>query len=140
MTEDIRRLQREEALTRLKTLNVSKNVLNDFKKGVINYSERQNKFFDGILYWVTNEQRFVDAIKSFEADTGALVYHAHLMHTEFGDWLTLLYVGKDSKRWSQDLTDLRKGNVYAYVETFDHCSEYGYVGIVPKNGGVSRTY
>lgn len=140
MTEDIRKLQRDEALKRLRVLKVHKDVINDFKKGIIHYSERQNKLLDGILYWIKNEQRYLDAINLFEANFGGLVYHAQLTHTHSGEWLTLLYVSKYQDDWENDLLDLEKGHAYAYVETFTYDSEFGRVGIIPKNGGVSRTY
>lgn len=138
--DDLKKLQRKEALARLKLLKVHKNVIEDFKGEVINYSERQNQYFDGILYWVGNDPKFTKAVEDFEKRYNCLVYHCQLTHTEFGDHLTLLFVSTHPDAWEDDKKDLVRGDIYAYVETFDECSEFGMVGIVPKNGGVARTY
>jgi hypothetical protein len=139
---DLRGRQQVEALARLKMLNVSQSVIRDFKDGVIFYSERQSKVFDGILYWISNEDSFVNIVDTFEKEHNALVYHAQLSHTEFGDMLSLLYVSKNEKEWKLDLEDLEQSKAIAYVVNIDagDLSEFGTIGISPKNGGVTRTW
>lgn len=139
----MREKQKQQAVLRMRKLKLSKNVIDDFiENGTIYYSERQNAFFDGILYWLKNENHFVKIVKDFESRAGSLVYHAQLLHTEFGDLLTLLYVSKHESEWEQDIKDLSNEQALAYVRNVndDLSSEFGYVGIKPKNGGVSRTW
>lgn len=140
--EDIKELQKKEAVKRLKMLKVLPEVINEFKEGVVYYSERQSAMFDGILYWVSNKPEYEKAVKDFEEKYGALVYHAQLMHTCDGDMLSLLYVGAHQDEWEQEEEDLRNGETLAYVSVMGDpaLSEIGFIGIKPMNGGVSRTY
>lgn len=141
-----RQKQKQEALKRMKLLKLHSNVINEFKKeDVVYYSERQNAIFDGILYWVSNKPEYVEIIKEFETRHNALVYHAQFTRTTFGDCLTLLYVSQYDEEWEMDEHDLSQTEIMhtcAYVVNLDDhdCSEFGYVGLVRKNGGVSRVY
>ena len=88
--------QKEEALKRMRMLQLLGKVREDFRKsGKVYYSERQNAFFNATLYWVDNEPEFVKIIKDFEKKNNALVYHCQLTHLEYGDNLALLYVSKN---------------------------------------------
>ena len=142
MEKTLRERQQDEALKRMAILKLLPNVIEDFKNGVVYYSERQNALFDGVLYWVSNNEEYEKILADFEKKHEALVYHAQLLHTSFGDMLTLLYVSKDPNEWQQDQEDLKDGVLFAYVANLDggDYSEFGSVGIVPKNGGVSRTF
>lgn len=134
--------QKQEALVRIKMLGLHPNVAKELEKDIKYYSERQSKLFDGILYWIINNEKFVNAVKEFEEKTNNYVYHAQLTHFEFGDCLALMYVSNNEKEWKREREELAEGNVYCYVVNLDepNFSEYGYVGIKPKNGGVTRIY
>lgn len=136
--------QKEEALIRLKMLKVDKSVIDGFskKEPVIFYSERQSSFFDGILYWMSNEESYQETVKTLQEKIGCLVYHAQLCHTDIGDMLTLLYVSNNPDEWEEDKQMLKEKSAFAYVANLSDpdMSVFGDVGIVPKNGGVSRTY
>jgi hypothetical protein len=56
--------------------------------------------------------------------------------------LSLLYVSKNEKEWKLDLEDLEQSKAIAYVVNIDagDLSEFGTIGISPKNGGVTRTW
>lgn len=140
--QELREKQKQEGLARLKMLNVSGSVTRGFTSGTIFYSERQNRMFDGILYWLSNEDRYVEEVSKFEKEHNALVYHAQLSHTEFGDLLALLFVGKDERDWEDDKNDLKQGQAFSYVINLEDTSlsEFGSIGVEPKNGGVSRTW
>lgn len=134
--------QRQEGLERLRMLNVLGKVRQDFARGKLYYSERQNSFFNAVLYWVDNNPTWLDKIKKFESKNKVMVYHAQLTHLECGDCLSLLYVSKDEEEWENERDDLRKG--MPFVKTIDpnaeddYFSEYGYIGIKPSMGGVAR--
>ena len=68
---------KEEALKRMEKLKLHKNVLEDFKNGVLNKSERQNAIFNGILYHLDKEEEkdVIQKIKEFEEKYGGIVYH-----------------------------------------------------------------
>jgi hypothetical protein len=139
---DLRSRQQVEAVARLKLLNVSRSVIRDFLGGIVHYSERQNKLFDGILYWISNEEQYVTIVNNFEKENGALVYHAQLTHTELGSLLSIFYVSKTESEWEADKEDIKNGQAVVYVVNLDdeYLSEFGTIGISPKNGGVSRTW
>ena len=135
--------QKTEALARMKILKIMGNVCNAFRvSNRVFYSERRNQVFDGILYWLDNEDKYIKIKNDFEKETGALVYHAQLAHTEFGDLLALLYVSKNESDWDIDKDMLKNGETLAYVYNLtDHgLSESGLIGVAPRNGGITRTY
>ena len=141
-TKTLHELQVAEALKRMTTLKIMKRVRDDFEKhGTLYYSERQNAFFDGILYWVSNKQEYVDLVKNFEKETGALVYHCQLTHTSIGDMFAMLYVSKQKSEWAMDNEDLSQGVAIANVInlTDPSLSDIGSIGVAPKNGGITRT-
>lgn len=140
--KDLRQNQKQQAVLRMRELKLSTNVIKDFTdNNTIYYSERQNAIFDGVLYWVSNDPSYVKIIKDFETKHNALVYHAQLVHTQFGDLLSLLYVSKHEEEWKEDLEIIEEGYVIAYVYNLDYIEgEFGYIGVAPKNGGISRTY
>lgn len=134
--------QKEEALKRMRMLQLLPNVIKDFeKKNKVYYSERQNKFFNAVLYWVDNEKKYVDVVNEFEKKHNCLVYHCQLTHMEFGDCLSLLYVSENENEWSQDKKDIKEGYAFVYVANLDtpSYSEFGTIGIKPSQGGVLRT-
>lgn len=134
--------QKQEAIKRMKMLNLSKEVIDDFKNNNrIYYSERQNQFFNAILYWVDNDENYVKIVKDFEKKSKCLVYHCQLTHLEFGDCLSLLFVSNYEEDWDYENQLLKQGIAFAWVENLDDdtCSEMGTIGIKPSMGGIVRT-
>lgn len=133
--------QKQEAIKRMKILKMLPNIIEDFEtKDIVFYSETLSRNFQGILYWVSNKEEFVQIIKDFETKYGALVYHATLGRYEFGTCLSLLFVSNDKSEWTRDRNDLRANLAYAYVHNLDvpDFSEFGIIGLKPVNGGVVR--
>lgn len=143
MEKTLRQKQKEEALERMHMLKLMPSVIKDFKDHEkVYYSERQNAFFKAILYWVSNEDKYVELIDHFEMEHNALVYHAQLTHTEFGDLLSLFYVSQYENGWKQDKMDIIDQEAMVYVANLDDelLSEFGYIGIESTQGGVMRTW
>lgn len=143
--QQLRIKQKAEALKRMELLKLDKSVIRDFRKeDVIYYSERQNAIFDGILYYLNDNNEWMQKVIDFENEYEAMVYHAQLTHTTFGRCLSLLYVSRDEDEWEMDKEDLqgKAKRACAYVINLDDewLSEIGAIGLVSKNGGVSRTY
>jgi len=139
---DINEKMKTEALSRMRSLRLMKQVMDEFEEsGTIYYSERQNKIFDGILYYLENEPAFVKLAKELEERHGVLIYHAQLTHTYDGDLLSFLYVSQYEDEWAYEREDMKKGYFMAYVANIQDpmCSEFGTIGIAPRNGGVTRT-
>lgn len=140
--ETLKEKQKNEALKRMAMLNLMPQVIKDFeKKNKVYYSERQNAFFNAILYWLDNEPNYVEVVKKFEKEHNCLVYHCQLTHMEFGDILSLLYVSDSEEEWEQDKQDLREGYAFSYVINLNYeCyNDFGTIGIKPSQGGVLRT-
>ena len=125
----------EEAVKRMKALNIMSNVIKEFETDrVINKSE-----FGGILYWLDDREKKV--VRKFQEDTGAIVYACILNHMEFGDCLSLLYVSSHEEEWEYDMGDLKEKCPFVYVYNFDapELSEFGHIGVCPRYGGLART-
>lgn len=146
MESDFRQLQKTEATQRLQLLEklykMHQNVLKEFTSDeTIYYSEKINKSFCGILYWLNNKQEYVDAVKEIEQKYNIYVYHCILSHTEFGDLLDMLFVSSAQEEWEQEIEDLKSGYVESYCYVFDgDTSEFGTIKIKNTNGGLAREY
>ena len=128
--------QKQEALERMKLLNLSKNIIKEFdKEGIVNLSEN-----GGILYWLDSDQQAI--VDEFEKEYDALVYHVIHDFTEFGELYSLLYVSKYEEEWEDDKDDIKNGIALVYVKNMDEdlFSEFGSIGIRSQFGGVVRTY
>lgn len=146
MDSNLRELQKTEATHRLQLLEklykMHQNVLTEFTSDeTIYYSEKINKSFCGILYWLNNKQEYVDAVKEIEQKYNIYVYHCILSHTEFGDLLDMLFVSSAQEEWEQEIEELKTGYVESYCYVFDgDTSEFGTIKIKGINGGLTREY
>lgn len=141
--QELKLKQKQEALKRMRMLQIMPNVIKDFEKNnKVYYSERQNSFFLATLYWLDNHKEYVDLVKDFEKTHNAIVYHAQLTHLTFGDCLSLFYVSENEEEWSMDKDNISNGEMISYVANLDDddCSEFGYIGVKPAMGGVVRTW
>lgn len=130
-----RNIQKQEAIHRMKMLNLHGNVLREFEQeDRLNMSE-----YGGFLYWLDSDQQAI--VDEFEAEWNALVYHVIHSYTSIGEMLTLLYVSNYPEEWEYDRLDLAEGYPLAYVKNLDdpYLSEIGSVGIERRIGGLIRT-
>lgn len=142
---NLKQLQKQEAINRLEILHnkyeLMKTVIREFEQDdTVYYSEYINKNVQGILYWISNEEDYEKAIKQFEKEHNALVYHTILTHTNYGTNLTLLYVSENQDEWKNDRVELLEGLPCAYVMILDdeQSSEFGCIQIAGANGGITR--
>lgn len=134
-TNEIRNEQRNEAIKRMKQLELHENAIREFEKeNIVNLSEGY-----GALYWLDEKQQ--EYVTAFEKKYNAVVYHVIHNKTEFGELLAFLYVSDSIEEWGYDNDDLNEGYACAYVENLDEpaFSEFGSIGIKPQFGGVVRT-
>lgn len=130
-----RNIQKQEAIHRMKMLNLHGNVLREFEQeNRLNMSE-----YGGFLYWLDSDQQAI--VDEFEAEWDALVYHVIHSYTSIGEMLTLLYVSNYPEEWEYDRLDLAEGYPLAYAKNLDdpYLSEIGSVGIECRIGGLIRT-
>lgn len=145
MEQDLRQLQKTEAIERLKILQdkfeLMETVTKEFEKeDTIYYSEYVNHNFQAILYWVTNEKKYVNLIKEVEEEKNILVYHAILTPTIDGTKLTLLYVSQQRNEWQKERTELQQGYPLAYcINLADpQMAEFGGIQITGSMGGIRQ--
>ena len=145
MEQDLKQLQKTEALNRLRILQMKyellENVITEFEKeDTVYYSEYQNKAFPAVLYWVTNEEKYVKIIKEVEEQKNILVYHVILTPTVNGTYLSLLYVSKYQEEWQTDRNDLTEGYPIAYgINLADpQMAEFGGIQISGAMGGIRQ--
>ncbi len=127
--------QKQEAIERMKMLNLYPNIIKEFdKEGIVNLSEN-----GGFLFWLDSDQQAI--VTEFESEYNALVYHVIRSFTEFGEMYALLYVSKNEDEWEYDKDDLKAGYPLAYVKNVsdDFCSEFGSIGVRQQFGGLVRT-
>lgn len=140
MTINLKTVQKQEAIKRLKALEVMDDVLTAFVNDDVVYkSEYLNRVFPAVLYHLdTTEQQMVS---DFEKEYGALVYHVQKVSTEFGDLYSLFYVSPHRSEWKADKDDLADGYalVYVYNASYPEFSEFGSISFEPAMGGVVRT-
>ena len=149
MTKEISRSEMlAEAVARMKTLEMDKNLIKEFsEEEKLYYSDPQ-----GFLFWFKNatstrNQEFrvpkavFDALKSFEERTGYLVYHVIQNLTEIGTMWSFLYVSKNADEWESEKKELENGLLYAYVynSIYPELSEASSIMVRPQYGGVVRT-
>lgn len=133
--ENLKLEQKQEALQRMKKLDIYFQAIKEFEKeNIINKSEH-----GGILYWLDEkEQEFV---KEFEEKYNAVVYHIIHNYTEFGELYSLLFVSQHKEEWDWDNEDIKNNIAMVYVKNIDEdaFSEFGSIGIKSQFGGLVRT-
>ena len=127
-----------EAIKRMNYLQLMPEAIEKYKNGEVLTSE-----YFGILYDVNTETKKL--IKEFEEKNEAMVYHVIKGTYDFGNGEkmimdSLLYVSDEKEEWKYDRNDMKHGYIMSYVynETYPDLSEFGTVGVVPINGGLSR--
>lgn len=149
--EDLKELQKEEAIKRLEKLVKLKEVITSFKNNNHKWLfEYQSTIFKAVAYDINQNignpiyDEMLDIINKFEEKHHALVYVGMLNHTENGDMLSLLYVSDSPDEWTYDNMDLLYKQPYAYVvvnyDINDMGTEIGTIGIDFAMGGIYRRY
>jgi hypothetical protein len=138
--QTLKQFQKEEALNRMHILKLHENVINEFDqpedKRVLNLSEPT-----GGLYWLNDEEKAI--VSNFENKYNATVYHVIKSYTNLGLMYSLLYVSKIIEEWKDDVHALLvdEGTIaYVYNKDYPDCSEFGFIGVEERFGGIVRTW
>lgn len=135
INEEMYEKMKNEALDRMKLMGFAKSVIQHFKR-------TEEPFVSdppfGGLFDLTEEQKKI--VDEFEKNNNALVYQVIRNFTEFGELLSLLYVGKDLEEWEMDRADLKIGYAFSYVVnlTYPECSEFGSICYKTVAGSIIR--
>lgn len=125
----------EEAIKRMKILKLHKNAIKEFEQ-----ERKLNKsdFNMGILFWLDNEEEKM--VKELEKKYNFIVYHIINSYSNLGETYEILFVSNNKDEWSAEKEDLTNGYAMAWVEVLNYPknSEFGYIGVEARNGGVVR--
>lgn len=135
-----REIKKEEAIKRMKTLELFAPCVKAFK----DRNEVQLTEPTGGLYEFSSNEDLTAKIQEFEKKNNALVYH--VIHTpmrldgEMMDMYNFLYVSDYQEEWEVDNADIKEGYVFAYVwnKTIDYFSEFGSIAVKGMFGGLVR--
>ena len=133
--EDLKQLQINEAIKRMKLIRIFDKTIDEFKdEGLISKSIR------GGLYWIDDEDK--KRVQEFEEKYNAVVYSVIENNTEFGKVQALFYVSKNVDEWNLDVEDLENeiSNCYVYNLDCPEFSEFGAIGFRNTFGGLVRAY
>lgn len=136
--------QKKEAIRRMKKLGLMDDVISLFsKEDRLYYSERQNKQYPAVLYWLDNDPEYEQMVKDFEEVTGYLVYHVILTRTGFGKILDFLFVSTYEDDWEYEIERCQDGfyvTSQANNLTDESLSDMGSIVVRPAIGGLERIY
>lgn len=129
-----REQMKEEAIKRMKMLGIYPPTIKEFEQ-----EDKLNVSRGGFLYWLDDEYKA--KVAEFEEKYGVLVFAVIENNMEFGKLLSILYVSTYQDEWERDRLGLKSGEVFAYVFNLDaeECSEFGYIVVRNRFGGLVRT-
>lgn len=124
----------QEAIRRMKILNLHNNVINDLKKErVLNRSEGPL----GSLYWLNKEEKKM--VEDYAKQCNVFVYHIIKTYTvDMGSIYDLLFFTEEKYYWKEERERLKEG--YALSHTISQFSENGDIFVKNINGGLVRIY
>ena len=131
MKADNRKLLQQEACRRIRELtakyDLNPNILKYFEEGKLYYSYLTAGGLIGSIDRIGYDERYEREALAFEQEHSCLVYHAVASYTEFGELLSLLYVGADEEEWEEER--LSEDYIFAYNVnlTYPGLSEFGYI-------------
>jgi hypothetical protein len=121
----------EEAVKRLRSFGVMKEVVDNFNKGVLMMSEGA-----GFLY--TLDENAKKAVEEAEK-RNFKPYHVIHSSTEFGELYDVLYVSKNTGSWTYERLNQKTDEVMSYC--YNWSGDFGEVGTIlakGRNGGMKR--
>ena len=132
-----REIKKQEAIKRLKALNIIDDAINQFEKDdIVMVSEPP---FGG-LYWLTDEEK--EMVREFEEKHNALVYIVVRAFTNLGKMDSLLFVSDYEEDYESEMKDIEDGYVMSYTINHDmpYCADMGSIAVKPMFGGLLRRY
>ena len=132
-----REIKKEEAIKRMKTMNIYSDAIKQFKNAdIVMVSEPPL----GGLFWLNDEEK--EMVSKFEQENNALVYLVVRSFTNLGIMDNIFYVSDYQDEWEMDNADLNENYACVYVINHDmpDCSEFGTIAWKSVGGGVLRAF
>ena len=127
---------KEEAIQRLKLLEIHNSIIEDF--------EKKNKItcIDWLRHEIKLPNKIQNKLNEISKEYGITPYIATFTETIFGNFYEFLYVGPDEEYWEPAKQELSLGYAYAWVYNIDHpeLSEMGRIKIEKRNGIIFRIH
>ena len=132
-----REIKKEEAIKRMKTMNIYSDAIKQFKNAdIVMVSEPPL----GGLFWLNDEEK--EMVSKFEQENNALVYLVVRSFTNLGIMDNIFYVSDYQDEWFMDNADIDEHYACVYVINYDmpNCSEFGTIAWKSVGGGVLRAF
>ena len=132
MTDELKQLQKQEALKRLKILQskygLPEYVVREFlENGTQYYSEHTWNTENWNIHKLSRDNFFETAVKGYEINNDAIIYYSiYRPSTNRGIELSMLYVSKDKCNWEDETKELLEGCPPTYCKNFDYDNESMY--------------
>ena len=136
MTKITQEQQKQEALERMRSLELAKKIIKQFEENDIVHVcvDPHGASFPA-------SDRLMMEIRRFEQENDALVYLVVRTGTFLGTLDSMLFVGPYVEDWETDRTELEDGYVMTYTQNwaFAECSEMGSIAFRKHPGiGITR--
>ena len=132
-----REIKKEEAIKRMKAMNIYSDAIKQFKNAdIVMVSEPPL----GGLFWLNDEEK--EMVSKFEQENNALVYLVVRSFTNLGIMDNIFYVSDYQDEWFMDNADIDEHYACVYVINYDmpNCSEFGTIAWKSVGGGVLRAF
>ena len=132
-----REIKKEEAIKRMKAMNIYSDAIKQFKNAdIVMVSEPPL----GGLFWLNDEEK--EMVSKFEQENNALVYLVVRSFTNLGIMDNIFYVSDYQDEWFMDNADIDEHYACVYVINYDmpNCSEFGTIAWKSVGGGVIRAF
>lgn len=126
--------QKQEALKRMVKLSLEPEIIVEFMENNTVYLSTQ-----GVKFFLEDDEKKI--VEEFEKEWNSVVYYVIRESTSVGELLTLFYVSEHTDEWDKDNADIERNLQNCYVKnlSYEHFSEFGYVGFVNLFGNLIRT-
>lgn len=135
MNIDLKKIQIEEAVKRMKKLNLDEKIINDFKLDENIYCSYEK----GSAIVLASED-ILDLLDIMSKTNKAILFHIIESKMEYGLCYNLLYVSEYQEDWNEENTLLDKGYIYSYVINMNYPKniDFGLIKVKSINGRLIR--
>lgn len=130
--------KKAEAINRMKMLGLSKSCIKAFQ----DRDEVQLSETNGELTGLSKNEELRTYIENLEKTEKILVYHVLHTYTPFGEMYSFLLVSDYGEEWESDRRNVKSNRLLSNVWNKDtpEYSEYGYIEVTQRSGGLIRLY
>ena len=123
---------KQEAIQRMKNMQIRDDVIDSFKNGKITMSSKGN------IYEVPQEK--LEFVKEHEKEIGVMIYHVIHSFANIGETYEFLFVSNYREDWNYERSLVKKNIIYCYSENVTHpdWSEAGSILVENVNGSLLR--